>query len=186
MKLRSLAAAACVLSLGAQAASATRFNVSGVFNHNVSGVFNNSGNRSFSGTIDVDIVAGIVTAADVVVSGYADFTSLGLQSKGIANSQTGYDLVLSTGLPQPQLQLTLLFTPVSLVGFTGGGTIFFARLVDSASIVELGFSGSITAQTAAAVPGPVVGAGIPGLILAFGGILAWLRRQSSKKSTPIS
>ena len=36
----------------------------------------------------------------------------------------------------------------------------------------------------AAVPGPVVGAGIPGLLLGFGGLIAWARRVRRSYLTP--
>jgi hypothetical protein len=54
------------------------------------------------------------------------------------------------------------------------GTFTSNRFLDLGSAF---YEGNISA-VAVAVPGPIVGAGVPGLVMALGGLLAWRRRRN--------
>jgi len=43
----------------------------------------------------------------------------------------------------------------------------------------VGYAGLFTTVQAAAVPGPIVGAGLPGVLMALGGLIAWRRRRAA-------
>jgi hypothetical protein len=101
--------ATCVLALtvgGANANTITTFDVEGTFSTPV----------TFSGTLTVDVTVGTVTAVDIVVPGFSDFTSVALSQPSVGwlleslNSDSfllGFDFTTSPN-------------PASLIGFIGG------------------------------------------------------------------
>ena len=187
----SLDGGATITALADGNASASIFTFSGAlgnFNFNSLSAFGqpNAGPNLLSVTANsnhdgagTDSLRLYFVASDLSPGGGLTFTS-----QFASNAQgSGLTLLASTYLGTAQAPGTLLgsasFPPLLGVGSSVSSAVvpLGFTLTGELDITATGFQLSNSGITVSAVPGPVLGAGLPGLIMACGGLLALARRR---------
>jgi hypothetical protein len=183
----ALVAAGCALLLSVGSAKATTFDASATLFDPLDPTFCSKG-CTLSGTLVVTIIPSNVSADITITSptGEGPFTL-------IPNGGVFFDSVdgeirisifdahlldrLELNIPNVDPFWPLGYGGGPICGISPHNCLFSSAVVLETGRVLLVDSGSLTPETMA-VPGPIVGAGLPGLILASGGLLGrWRRRQ---------
>lgn len=136
---------------------------------------------ALGGTFVLDNTTDAISSINITLSGALPTLGPFNTLVNVFNPGNGTTSVLFIDTPtfnSTSNTLVLNITGV-LGGFTGGAlnpTLTRAGTPSNVAQWQMGSPGALTAQVAA-VPGPMVGAGLPGLVLAFGGFVWWRRRR---------
>ena len=197
MMSRSIALAVAALAVAqfvTPSAKAVTLNVNGAFNHGLDGP------SLWADAVTFTLPAGFTNATFIINSYVADdssvaflnnteFTNTGIFGPGAGvfsfNGSSTVPYTFING--NSSSPYATLVDPVSLL-IAGTNTLFFyvnntdhgiGAGFPSGGPTQYAFIATVTFD-AAAVPGPVVGAGLPGLVMAAGGLVVLARRRRNQ------
>jgi hypothetical protein len=152
----------------------------------------------FTDTVTFNLPVGFTNATFTINSYVADDSSVvllngtQLTNTGIFGPGAGFFSLTASGPASPynfingndSLSFATLVNPVSLLTVGNNTLLFYVNNTNngigsgfpSGGPTQYAFDATVTFDTAA-VPGPIVGAGLPGLVMALGGLIAWRRRR---------
>jgi len=126
-----------------------------------------------------------VTAANWTPTSGSPLT--GFNSDGMGSAQYGLDFTGANNSVTANLDFTLTATGLDVTDFTTGGTsadtgkkYYFLADINTAPNGKTGLVGAVITGTPTQFPGPIAGAGLPGLIAACAGLLGLARRRRQK------
>lgn len=185
-------AALAVAQFVSPSAKAVTLNITGAINYGLEGP------SFYTDTVTFNLPVGFTNPTFTINSYVADDSSVAFlnntefSSTGIFGPGAGSFSFTASGPAGPynfingnqSTPYATLVDPVSLLTAGNNTLLFYVNNTNngigsgfpSGGPTQYAFNATITFD-AAAVPGPMVGAGVPGLLMALGGFIAWRRRR---------